>query len=94
MLNNNPIQANTPVQMFYVTDTSGKMTPLRFRYKNSEGEVKMASIEQVISREECHFAGIDERKIICTAMIEGDRVPLELRYHVNSQKWRVYQLLM
>lgn len=84
---------NIPIQMLVVTDRDGKLTPIWFRFETGEHNIEKVEIEKIISRAECHHVGIREKKFICSAIIEGERRLLELRYHVENQKWRIFQFL-
>ena len=85
---------NIPVQMMAVTDRDGKVTPLWFRFENEEHEIEKVGIEQTISRDECGYMGIREKRFICSAVIHDTRKIMELRYHVESQRWRIFQFLV
>ena len=41
-----------PVQMISCTDTNGKITPLRFRFKDNNGELVTVTVKDVISDEQ------------------------------------------
>ena len=40
---------DTPVQMISCTDTNGKITPIRFRFRDRSGELITINIDKVIS---------------------------------------------
>ena len=84
---------NIPVQMMSVTDRDGKVTPMWFRFETEEHAIEKVVIEKTISRDECHYMGIREKKFVCSAVIEGVRRILEIRYHVENQRWRIFQFL-
>lgn len=84
---------NIPIQMFCAVDTTGKITPIRFRYEAEDHSIEMVQIENTISRDEKNYAGIREKQFICTAIVEKRRTILEIRYHIENQKWRIFQIL-
>ena len=84
---------NIPVQMMSVTDRDGKVTPLWFRFETREHSIEKVIIEKTISRDECHYMGIRDKKFVCSAVIDGVRRILEIRYHVENQRWRIFQFL-
>ena len=84
---------NIPVQMLAVTDRNGKLTPLWFRFETEEHRIEKIAIEKTISRDESHCAGIREKKFICSAIFGQERRLMEIRYHIESQKWRIFRFL-
>lgn len=84
---------NIPIQMVSVTDRDGKLTPLWFRFETEEHSIEKVVIEKTVSRDECTYMGIREKKFICSAVIGEMRRILEIRYHVDNQKWRIFQFL-
>lgn len=84
---------NIPVQMICVVDTTGKISPLRFRYRTADSSIESALVENVISRDEQNCVGIREKRYICVARMGEAMRTLEIRYHVESQKWRIVQFL-
>ena len=84
---------NIPVQMFAVTDRDGKLTALWFRVETGEHQIEKVRIEKTISCDESYNVGIREKRFVCSTVIAGERRLLELRYHVENQKWRIFQFL-
>lgn len=84
---------NIPVQMLAVTDRNGKLTPLWFRFETEEHRIEKIAIEKTISRDECAYTGIREKKFICSALFGDERKIMEIRYNIESQKWRIFQFL-
>ena len=41
-----------PVQMISCTDTNGKITPMRFRFRDKTGELITVTIDKVLSEEQ------------------------------------------
>ena len=85
--------ANIPIQMLAITDRNGKLTPLWFRFETKEHRIEKIAIEKTISRDESHCAGIREKKFICSAIFGVERRLMEIRYHIESQKWRIFRFL-
>ena len=84
---------NIPVQMLAATDRNGKLTPLWFRFETEEHLIEKIAIEKTISRDECAYTGIREKKFICSALFGEERKIMEIRYNIESQKWRIFQFL-
>lgn len=84
---------NIPVQMLVVTDRDGKLTPIWFRFETEEHCIEKVGVEKIISRDESYSVGIREKRFICSTVINEERRLVELRYHVENQKWRIFQFL-
>lgn len=87
------VPVNIPVQMFAVADRDGKLTPIWFRFETEEHIIEKVGIEKTISRDESYNVGVREKRFICSAVVGGERRLLELRYHIEKQKWRIFQFL-
>lgn len=86
-------QVNIPVQMICAVDTTGRISPLRFRFETKEHTIEAVRIDRVVSRDEKNYVGIREKQYICTAELGGRHKTLEIRYNVESQRWRIFQFL-
>lgn len=86
-------QINIPIQMMSLTDRDGKMMPLWFRLETENHEVRLCRIEQVISRDEKKYVGVREKQFICKIRLGNVCKTLEMRYSVETQKWRIFQFL-
>ena len=84
---------NIPIQMICAVDTTGRISPLRFRYETADHMVESVNVERVISRDEKNFVGIREKQYICIVKMGELMRTLEIRFHVDSQKWRIFQFL-
>ncbi len=84
---------NIPIQMICGMDTTGSITPIRFRFQTAEDAIETIRIEKVVSRDEKNYVGIREIRFICMALISNIQRIMEIRYSVESQKWRIFQFL-
>ena len=84
---------NIPIQMLSMGDTTGRITPIRFRFQTAEDTIETIKIEKVISRDEKNYVGIREKQFICSAIISGLERGMEIRYNVARQKWTIFQFL-
>ncbi len=84
---------NIPIQMMSLTDRDGRMTPQWFRLETENHEIHMCRIEQVVSRGEKKCVGVREKQFICKIRMGEVCKTLEMRYSVESQKWRIFQFL-
>lgn len=88
-----PELVNIPIQMVAASDRDGKITPIFFRFETEAHQIEKVMIERTISRDECCYVGIREKRFVCSALICEERRLMELRYHVENQKWRIFQFL-
>ena len=84
---------NIPIQMYCAVDTTGRMSPIKFRFETSEHMICTIHIDRIISRYEKNYVGIREKQFFCSAQIDGTQRLMEIRYSVDTQKWRVFQFL-
>ncbi|MDE6893316.1 MAG: hypothetical protein K2P50_16120 [Lachnospiraceae bacterium] len=88
-----PSPVNIPIQMICGMDTTGSITPIRFRFQTNEDIIETIHVEKTVSRDEKNYVGIREKQFICTASVSGIQRIMEIRYNVESQKWRIFQFL-
>lgn len=84
---------NIPIQMMAISDRDGRLTPRWFRYELPDHRIESVEIEKTISRDECRFVGIREKRFVCAVVIAGERKLIEIRYNIESQCWRIFQFL-
>lgn len=79
-----------PVQMISCTDTNGKITPMRFRFRDKTGELIAVTIDKVLSEDQAknkvgiHFS--------CAANIYGTQKTFSLWYSYFAHEWRLARL--
>ncbi len=87
------IPVNIPVQMYCVVDTTGRISPFKFKLETEEHVIETVKVQEIVSRDEKRYAGIREMQFICKVSI-GDMIKsIELRLNIESQKWRIFQFL-
>ena len=91
ILSDGPV--NLPIQMMSLTDRDGRITPQWFRLETEDHEVRMYRVIQVISRDEKKYVGIREKQFICRIRMGDICKTLEMRYSVETQRWRIFQVL-
>lgn len=79
-----------PVQMISCTDTDGKITPMRFRFRDKTGEIITVTIDKVLSEDQ------DRNRIgvnfSCAAAIHGSRKTFTLWYNYFAHEWHLSRL--
>lgn len=84
---------NIPIQMIVAVDTTGNMTPMRFKFESDDHFIETANIEKIVSRDETNYVGIREKRFICVVIVDELQKVIEIRYNVGTQKWRIFQFL-
>lgn len=76
-----------PVQMISCTDTDGKITPIRFRFRDRNGELITVTVDKVLTQDQ------DRNRIganfSCAATLYGARKTFRLRYNYSAHEWRL-----
>lgn len=79
-----------PVQMISCTDTDGKITPMRFRFRDKSGEIITVTIEQILTEDQ------DRNRVganyTCVAPIYGTKKTFNLRYNYYAHEWHLSRL--
>lgn len=84
------LQINVPVQMISCTDTNGKITPIRFRFRDRTGELISVTIEKVLSEDQDRN-GVGAN-FSCAATIYGTRKTFTLWYNYFAHEWYLSRL--
>ena len=71
-----------PVQMISCTDTNGKITPMRFRFRDKTGELITVTIDKVLSEDQA------KNKV----NIYGTQKTFSLWYSYFAHEWRLARL--
>lgn len=81
---------NIPVQMISCTDTNGKITPMRFRFRDNTGELITVTIEKVLSQDQDrNRLGVN---FSCAAVVSGVRRQVTLWYNYFAHEWHLSHL--
>ena len=76
-----------PVQMISCTDTNGKITPMKFRFCDRNGEIVTINIDKVLSTDQEHSSlGAN---FVCLAPLYGTQRTFHLRYNYSAHEWRM-----
>lgn len=79
-----------PVQMISCTDTDGKITPIRFRFRDKSSEIITVAIDKIIKSEQ--DKSVIGANYYCTAVIHGMQKNFVLRYNYASHEWRLSRM--
>lgn len=76
-----------PVQMISCTDTDGKITPIRFRFRDKTDEIITVKIKKILSQDQ------DKNRVganfTCVALIYGAQKTFNLRYNYYAHEWHL-----
>ena len=87
---NSILCVDIPIQMISCTDTNGKITPMRFRFRDKNGEIITVTIDKILSEDKdrnrvgAHFS--------CAAQIYGSQKTFWIRYNYFAHEWRLSHL--
>lgn len=70
--------------MISCTDTDGKITPMRFRFRDRSGELVTIGIDRILSTYQ--ERGSLGANFICTASLYGTQRTFRLRYNYYAHK--------
>lgn len=76
-----------PVQMISCTDTTGKITPMKFRFCDRNGEIITITIDKILSTDQ--EQGSLGANFVCAATLYGMQRTFQLRYSFLTHKWRM-----
>ena len=84
---------NIPIQMMSLTDRDGRITPQWFRLEAANHVIRMCRITQVVSRDEKRTVGVREKQFVCKISMGEICKTLDMRYNIETQRWRIFQVL-
>jgi hypothetical protein len=82
------LSIDIPVQMISCTDTDGRITPLRFRFRDRDGELITVRVDHVVSTER-NEVGVT---CTCSATFYGEEKQFVLWYSFLARRWRLSRL--
>jgi hypothetical protein len=86
----NCLNLNTPIQMISCTDTNGKITPMRFRFKDGSGSLITVNVEKILSHDQ--DTNRMAANFTCLSTIYGTQKMFCLRYSYQSHSWKLFKV--
>ena len=84
------LHVNIPVQMIACTDTDGRITPIRFRFRDKTGELVTVTIDRVLTEDQKKSSmGVT---FSCQAVVYGIRKTFTLWYSYFAHDWHLSRL--
>ena len=76
-----------PIQMICAVSTSGNITPMRFRYEDTEHKLFTVNIDEVLAHNEIQIAGATYIIFTCSAVIDNQKTLFKIKYTIPSHQW-------
>ena len=76
---------NIPVQMISCTDTTGKITPLHFKFKDKSGEIISVKVNQILRHTQ--DSTLMGASFDCNAIIYNEMRLFTLHYNYAHHEW-------
>ena len=78
-----------PVDMISVCRADGTIEPLRFRVEDGEKRMIRVNIEQVVSKREIPYVGVEATVFLCRGAMDSRECMFELKYAFRSHCWSI-----
>ncbi len=80
-------QKAIPVDVISICSASGEIRPLRLRMEDEQHQLLRIDIEEIISRKEIQYVGIEATVYLCRAKVRGQKWLFELKYTIRTHTW-------
>ena len=82
-----------PVDVISVCGTDGTIIPLRMQVEDEEHQKLRVNIDQVVSRKEIHYVGVEAHIFLCRGTMARRPCMFELKYTFRTHSWSVLRRL-
>ena len=76
-----------PVDVISMCSASGEIRPLRLRLEDEQHQLLRIDIEEIISRKDIQYVGIEATVYLCRATVREKKWLFELKYTIRSHMW-------
>lgn len=80
-------QSLRPVDVICVCSADGELRPLRLRVADERQESVRIDIEEIVSRKEIPYVGVEATVFWCRGKLWGRSCLLELKYMFRNHRW-------
>ena len=80
-------QVNMPVDVISMCSANGQIRPLRLRTETKDHQLLRVDIDEIISRKDVQYVGIEAQIFLCRATVEGKNWLFELKYTIRTHSW-------
>ena len=80
-------QMNTPVDVISMCSADGQIKPLRLRMETEDHQLLRVDIDEIISRKDVQFVGIEAQIFLCRATVQEKKWLFELKYTIRTHSW-------
>jgi len=86
------LQINIPVQMISCTDTNGRITPIRFRFRDKDETIVTVTIDKILQSEQnINRIGAEFQ---CEAFVQGMKRSFTLSYNYAAHEWHLSRIMV
>lgn len=78
--------------MLCIFDTTGILSPIRFRIQNEDGQKQVVRVEKIIKKDIEKLAGNKMIVYTCQSSINGESRLYTIKYEIDSCKWFIYKI--
>ena len=78
---------NCPVDVISVCSANGEIRPLRLRMEDEGHQLLRIDIDEVVSRKEIQYVGIEAHIFLCRAVVGEKEWLFELKYTIRTHTW-------
>lgn len=82
-----------PVDVISVCGCDGTIIPLRMQVEDNEHNRVRVRIDQVVSRKEIHYVGVEAHIFLCRGTMARRPCMFELKYTFRSHSWCILRRL-
>ena len=84
-------EEHIPIDCISITDSGGKITPLRFRLERKGSQWLRVHIDQVLDTRHIPYVGVEAQVFLCRGAVDGKRQVFELKYTFRNHSWFLVQ---
>ena len=84
-------QTNTPVDVISMCSADGQIKPLRLRMETEDHQLLRVDIDEIISRKDVQFVGIEAQIFLCRATVQEKKWLFELKYTIRTHSWCIHR---
>lgn len=81
---------NIPIQMIVCISTKGEMTPIRFRFEQSDQTICTVQVDRICQRKDALIGNLGVSEFVCQAMIHERMQQFALRYMHHDNCWMLW----
>ena len=84
------MQQSTTVEMISACGLDGSLQPLRFRYEDGEGTLRLAKVLEVLSCREVKYICVEAFVYTCRVRVDNEEKTFQIRYAIRTHQWFLF----